>query len=421
MISVMGTFSAGKSSFINHYLGQAVQRCGNQAVDDKFTVICYGAKEAITELPGVALNADARFPFFQISEEIERLEPGEGSRVDAYLQLKTCRSEKLKGKIVIDSPGFDADSQRTATLRITDKMVDLSDLVLIFFDARHPEPGAMRDTLDLLVARTMRRPDANKFLYLLNQMDTTASEDNPEEVVAAWQRALSEKGFSAGRFYAVYNPDAAVPIADENVRRRYETKNGHDMQEIQNRIENVTVSRAYRIVSALENTAREIAANARELSGALEGWRRRVLLWDGIALGGLALAFLAVSVAAGWWDGLTFTASWWQYLVDRPVPGFVAVGVGAAVLLWIHLRVRRLATASVAATLDGRIRESFAHNTRGSRTIWWAVVAGWNRRARSAVRHALDAASHYMQVLNSTYTNPSGADDGDRAAPSTPK
>src|SRR5210317_1238869 len=40
MISVLGTFSAGKSTFINHYLDYRLQATGNQAVDDKFTVMC---------------------------------------------------------------------------------------------------------------------------------------------------------------------------------------------------------------------------------------------------------------------------------------------------------------------------------------------------------------------------------------------
>ena len=41
MISILGTFSAGKSSFINYYLDTTLQRTGNQAVDDRFTVITY--------------------------------------------------------------------------------------------------------------------------------------------------------------------------------------------------------------------------------------------------------------------------------------------------------------------------------------------------------------------------------------------
>ena len=38
VISVLGTFSAGKSTFINQLVGADLQNTGNQAVDDKFTV-----------------------------------------------------------------------------------------------------------------------------------------------------------------------------------------------------------------------------------------------------------------------------------------------------------------------------------------------------------------------------------------------
>ena len=186
LISVLGTFSAGKSTFINDYIGQKVQTSGNQAVDDKFTALCYGKNSEVTTLPGMALDADPRFPFYNVSEEVNNVQLGEGDRVNQYLQLKTVKSDKLKGKILIDSPGFDADSQRDTILKLTNHIVDMSDLVLIFFDARHPEPGAMRDTLDQLVKSAMSHSDADKVLYILNQIDTTAQEDNLEDVIGAW-------------------------------------------------------------------------------------------------------------------------------------------------------------------------------------------------------------------------------------------
>ena len=228
MISVLGTFSAGKSTFINHYLGESLQSTGNQAVDDKFTVVCFGSEHGTQALPGSALDADPRFPFYQISNELEKVATGEGPRIDTYLQLKISPCEKLRGRIIIDSPGFDADSQRNATLRLTDHIINLSDLVLVFFDARHPEPGAMRDTLAHLVGDTIHRADATKFVYILNQMDTTARDDNPEEVVGSWQRALAQEGLTAGRFFCIYNPDVAVPIENEALRSRYESKRDHD-------------------------------------------------------------------------------------------------------------------------------------------------------------------------------------------------
>ena len=78
VISLLGTFSAGKSTFINGYLGLELQRTGNQAVDDRFTVICYGEEEEPRTLPGSALDADPRFPFYRISGDIDEVAAGEG-------------------------------------------------------------------------------------------------------------------------------------------------------------------------------------------------------------------------------------------------------------------------------------------------------------------------------------------------------
>ena len=109
LIAILGTFSSGKSTFINHFVDEKLQTTGNQAVDDKFTVICFGPEDDRRTLPGTALDADPRFPFFGMSDEIDKVAAGEGRRIDSYLQLKTTLSEAVKGKILIDSPGFDAD------------------------------------------------------------------------------------------------------------------------------------------------------------------------------------------------------------------------------------------------------------------------------------------------------------------------
>ena len=113
MVAVLGTYSSGKSTFINHYLGKNLQLTGNQAVDDRFTVVCYSQEEESRVLPGLALDADPRFPFYHLSRSIEGLASGEGRRIDAYLQLKTCSSKEVRGKILIDSPGFDAAAPST--------------------------------------------------------------------------------------------------------------------------------------------------------------------------------------------------------------------------------------------------------------------------------------------------------------------
>lgn len=420
LVSILGTFSAGKSSFINTYLGDTLQRTGNQAVDDKFSVICYSGGKNPQTLPGVALDSDPRFPFYQFSHEIEEVAEGEGERIDAYLQLKTVPSEHMRGKILIDSPGFDADSQRTSTLRITDHIIALSDLVLVFFDARHPEPGAMQDTLRHLVENTISRPDSEKFLYILNQIDTAAKEDNPEDVIAAWQRALAEKGLTAGRFYTIYNEKIDIPIEDENLKRRFQAKRDEDLGEIKKRMHQVEVQRAYRIVSAMDKVARDIELRVvNVLKEAVERWRRRVLWADAISFGTIGGAFLTWTIQSGYWEGLSFTAPWWQSITSDATTGYIAAALTATVGVGIHFLMRNLMGRTVMHELGredndpykGSLRNAFARNLKPWRSIFSRNPAGWGRRSRKDIQRILADVDKHVQALNDKFTDPSGDKD----------
>ena len=417
LISILGTFSAGKSTFINHFLGYKIQRSGNQAVDDRFTVICYAREATPHALPGIALDSDPRFPLYNISRDIEQVATGEGRRIDTYLQLKTCPSEALRGKILIDSPGFDADAQRTATLRITNHIIDLSDLVLVFFDARHPEPGAMRDTLKHLVGETIGRPDAGKFLYILNQLDTTAREDNPEDVVAAWQRALGEEGLTAGRFFTIYNPDAAVPIEDEGKRKRFEAKRDADLAEIHGRMREVEIERAYRIVAALDKTAKDIAEKGVPfLTQALQRWRQRTLWGDGIALGLLIILSLAGTIQIGYWSDPSAQPGWVSTLISLSLD-LVFLAVLLAIAAGVHFGIRRLAALSLIKSLRpqaealgirGDLMAAFERSTKPWRTLLTTSPAGWTGAAKRRLAQIREEANLYVQTLNDRFTNPSG-------------
>jgi hypothetical protein len=276
--------------------------------------------------------------------------------------------------------------------------VDLSDLVLVFFDARHPEPGTMHDTLEHLVAQTISRPDSSKFLYVLNQIDTTAREDNPEDVIASWQRALAQKGLTAGRFYRIYNPNAAIPIEDANLRSRFESKRDIDLAEIHARMQQVEVDRAYRVVAVLEQTARDLEERAiPKLQESLGSWRRRVLWLDGIIFGCLIVAILGWTLWTGEWTGLHFYHSFWAWLFGDPVWRLVALGVAVILIGYIHFSMRKVAVKQVMTNLRRHMRDmremdfldNFSHalhkNTRFWRSIFAKRPAGWGprRAARS--------------------------------------
>ncbi|MGF1644602.1 MAG: dynamin family protein [Thiotrichales bacterium] len=408
LISVLGTFSAGKSTFINTYLSQSLQATGNQAVDDKFTVLTFSGDDEVRVLPGLALDADPRFPFYQISEEIEKVSVGEGAKIDSYLQLKTCHSERLRGKILIDSPGFDADAQRNTILRITDHIIGLSDLVLVFFDARHPEPGAMHDTLEHLVKGTLRRNDANKFIFILNQIDTTARDDNLEDVVAAWQKAIAQTGMTAGTFYCLFSDRVAVPIEQDAVRERYLRRRDRDLGALTSRIEKVSVERAYRLIGGLEHTANSIEQQwIPRISKALREWRKRVLVVDGIVLGTLAILALIGIIAGGLLPQVI------GLMQDPTLLLGATLGV-VVIALVVHFLVRARIAKRIAANLLQTesfrgVSRAFLQNTRWWRNWLRAKPMGWGRGSRKRIASIREMADQFVQSLNDRFTNPSGS------------
>ncbi len=421
MIAMLGTFSAGKSTFVNEYVGTTVQRSGSQAVDDKFTVISYGENERVQELPGLALDGDPRFPFYRVSDEIERITDGGGRTVDHFLGMKTVKSDRLRGRIIIDSPGFDADEQRATILQLTDHIIDLSDLVLVFFDARHPEPGAMRDTLEHLVNRVAERNDFNKLVFILNQIDTTWREDNLEEVVSAWQRAVVRQGNTTGRFYCLYNESAAVEIEDPQLRERYQERSRRERQEIHEKIQEISSSRAYRIVGSLQAIAESIEMDALPaLSHAVERWRRRVLRFDAAMLAAILiiLGVLAYQLSGG------ETAGIWQTLTNRPwLTGFGVV-VLVVVFAGIHFFNRRWLARRVARTLptetsSGNWRAAFEKNTRVWQPMFRRSPVGLGRRMVNRLHQLRDRAEAYIQRLNNEFVDVrSASPQGDRRSAS---
>ncbi|ADC71289.1 conserved hypothetical protein [Thioalkalivibrio sp. K90mix] len=411
MIAVLGTFSSGKSTFINEYVGTTVQRSGSQAVDDKFTVISYGGSERVQELPGLALDGDPRFPFYRVSDEIERITDGGGRTVDHFLAMKTANSERLRGRILIDSPGFDADEQRATILQLTDHIIDLSDLVVVFFDARHPEPGAMRDTLEHLVNRVAERNDFNKLVFVLNQIDTTWREDNLEEVVSAWQRAVVRQGNATGRFYCMFNESAGVEIGDEQVRERYEEKSQRDRAEIHEKIQEISSSRSYRILGSLQAIAESIEMDALPaLRRALERWRRRVLQVDAAMFAVIAviLGVIGYNTAGGfgpWFDG-----SAWSSMGDHPIWTSAGIIGLALVLAGLHFFNRRWIARRIARTLPtesaaGNWRAAFEKNTRPWRLMLGRAPLGLGRRKVGRLHALRDRAEAYIQRLNNQFVD----------------
>lgn len=412
LISVLGTFSAGKSTFINSYTDREIQSTGNQAIDDKFTVLCYGGNDEVTTLPGLALDSDPRFPFFGISKEIEKVEAGEGSRIDNYLQLKTTNTDVLKGKILIDSPGFDADSQRDSTLRITNHIIEMSDLVLVFFDARHPEPGAMRDTLEHLVATTIGRKDSDKVLYILNQIDTAAQEDNPEEVIGSWQRAISSQGLVGGNFFSIYDEASANRFDDEALEERFKRKKDIDLERIKTRMDKVSTERTYRIANSMEHIIEDIHINkVPMIENAISAWRKKVIFTDLVVFSALAVATYYVLGAFGAFEYPIMDWTVVKLMMQSPYYGVGFSAIGLAVVFGIHWYIRAKFSkwdAKRLAKKDKQVSNALLHNTRFWRGMFPSSPRGWSKRNRFRLSEIVKAGKKAIQKLNDQFANPSG-------------
>ncbi|HYE48404.1 MAG TPA: dynamin family protein [Azospirillaceae bacterium] len=404
VVAAVGLYSAGKSTFLNDLLGQTVQRTGNQAVDDKFTVICHGTE--LRELPGTALDVDPRFPFHAMGDEIDKVAPGEGKMVDRYLALKTVPSDRLRGMILVDSPGFDSDEYRHATLRLIDHILDLSDLVLVMFDARKPEPGVMRDTLDKLVARVKDRADVNKFLFILNQIDATGREDNLEEVVGAWQRALAGVGITGGRFYAVYSERAAEGT---EVQPRLREIRARDMDEIGRRISEVSSVRGYRVANGIEAVAKEVREEAvPRLTAHLARWRKSTnRLTLGVALAALVLAVAGAGLALG--DPLAALA------LPEPWP-WVILGAFVLVVLvarfWGGRAIAKRMARDLPEKLGGfqlSVRRAFLAATEFPLLGLRRRPLGWSRGTEKRIQAIREAIAGEVRRLNDRWARPGSA------------
>ena len=292
-------------------------------------------------------------------------------------------------------------------------------MVLVFFDARHPESGSMHDTLEHLVKRTKDRRDSNKFLFILNQIDATAFDDNTEEVFASWQRALAQSGLTAGCCYAIYVPEVAIPIKDDSVRARFENKRDSNLEQLFNRIERVGEERAYRIVGMLEETAQKLEKDiVPRIERFISQWRSKILWLDVIIVGAVVAAFLVATIWGGYWQGLSLKIPF----LDR-LPGgiYSKLGLLALVVLlfgYVHFYLRKFTANMVSRKLLMEVKDTdweanyaraFQKNTRWYRSVLMRRPAGWGRWTQRRLAKVVEDTNSYIQKLNDMYTSPSGS------------
>lgn len=243
----------------------------------------------------------------------------------------------------------------------------------------------------------------------MNQIDTAANEDNPEAIMGAWQRALAASGLVGGKFYMIYNEQAAVAISDESLAERFKRKKDVDLAEIYNRMDKVSVERAYRISFALETLSDQLENEwLPRIDEVRFQWAKRVAISDIILA-----SFVSVFVMWLALNTYLFANVDLSGLLQDPIQGLVVAGVILAVLLAPHYYFRQLWAGIMMRRLHkedetGTLARALARNAVFWRPMFAQTPRGWGNGARKRLASVRDQARRAIQKLNDQFAKPAG-------------
>lgn len=390
IVSLIGGNSTAKSRFINSYLGADQQLSGMQASSHKFTALLFNNQANPATLPGTALDVDHRYPFYQISQKIEQLQKGEGERINAYLELKTISSERLKGKLFIDAPNVSATSTTPILSSLLTHTIENSDLVLVFCDVFETSTSMM----DELVQQITLHQDTNKFIYLVDAPAATFYPTKSSEIISSWQRRLADIGLNTGQFILLPNQEHS-----EN------TQNPPQFIEIDQRLANVEHDRCYRILNSLGKSIHEIEnVVIPEVIEATDLWKERVNLTSMLILGSIATLMVFAELQIGGIIDMLFD----------PVTGSIILLVILSILLPAHLIVSKIQSKFIINRLNERRKELhlmenlgdlFESNLTFSRMLLnYSEPLGWNKRTKMRLAQLSDKTKDLVQSLNDSFS-----------------
>jgi hypothetical protein len=382
IVSLIGGFSAAKSEFINRYLNTNLHSSNH-----KFTVYQYTPQPTPVTLPGTALDSDHRLPFYQISHKIEQIAAGEGSKTNAYLELKTLNSEKLKRKLFINTPVLNASSENSVQPALTQHILELSDLILVFTDLFEATPELTKNTIEEIIAQQ----DTNKFVFIIDHSEISIDSNKSKDIITSWQRKLADLGIHTGQF---------ILLSDES-----QSGKNASMSEIDYRLLNIENDRSYRVLNSLDKSIRDIDdVYFPEVEHYLEIWKDRVNMSTLIILGFIATLLVFAEVTMGVV----------QLLFD-PIIGPAFILILILFLLPLHLLMAKFHGKLIVNKLRERQKKlNLSENLSGlfekSLTFWRMVLpikepVGKNKKTRARINTLIEQTKDIVQEQNDQFNH----------------
>ncbi len=398
LITIIGSPSSRKSDFINKHLKMDVFQ-EEESTSARFSVLYHSETEHVVTLPGTALDRDPRFPFYHISDKIDLINPGEGRNINNFLELKTCNSSALKGKIMVTAPGFDAGSDESVNLSLIRHVVEISDLVLVFFDASESNLDKFENSLTQFFEAAASSQNPGKFVYIVNQ--TVASSDPVN--LSAWKERLAVYGYQAGQFFALQGDSGSAKVGLSAGYGVSAQSQSTGRAAVEQRMLHVNIDSAYRIVNSLERNILdmdEVVIN--EVRQAIKLWKDRVHFTISLLLSGLAFLLVLGEIKIGAV----------AMLID-PIIGPAALAVLIVVMVPIHLYVSKQHAKLIIKGLKRRQQElGLVENLSGlfekNLTFWRMLLpikepVGWDKVTQHSLQKILDQSKELVQMLNDNF------------------
>lgn len=192
MVMFIGNHSAGKSSFINYYVGETDLLKENIAMETAEVTFISQGKSKVEWQPEATKR---HFPFLQITES-----DLSSARADEYRSLQKCFDKHVRTIVstsndrlfpfidLVDTPGMHDGKTLTLEYSVGNTikyLADFADLVIVFLD---PDKQALvKSTMECV--SSLQERNCQKMHYFITRADTLNSADDRVRIV---QQASSE-------------------------------------------------------------------------------------------------------------------------------------------------------------------------------------------------------------------------------------
>eukprot|EP00271_Cylindrocystis_brebissonii_P021001 TRINITY_DN7313_c0_g1_i3.p1 TRINITY_DN7313_c0_g1~~TRINITY_DN7313_c0_g1_i3.p1 ORF type:complete len:519 (+),score=96.65 TRINITY_DN7313_c0_g1_i3:216-1559(+) len=260
-VMIVGNHSAGKSSFINWYIGETIQKTGVAIETKGFTFLTSGKRRE-------TLKGDATLMFYS---HLDGFDAFEGVSSNLYTEVSSSKERNFSCVDFIDTPGL-VDGDIHYAYDVDGAIVwlaDHCDLILVFFDPIGQALTAR--TMDVIQRLSVKHGE--KLLFYMSKADQVDREDDRQRVLIqitqnVTARIKSTHAFKLPTFYLPaagedQRMNSGIPNAIDDVCQEIDKAIKLTVQQNLSALKSDCIAILKRIQSVLKEDAEKKARNQR--------------------------------------------------------------------------------------------------------------------------------------------------------------